>query len=191
MKTSKHPAAQPEEKKGYFSKLHTSPYCSLTLYLPKQYNPLPSFRSWEEPEDWGGFCARQSNKLQRMGSCKGSICKLPSSLPWSACVYKLKGEGCSLPRDCSGLSSFAGGAGWRTSAGGGHWTWVSGVSLQWRLNMYRTALARVYPAGQGSNSFLFLAWMRHTEHRIQVWGLSTILERIQRKAAEMIQIWIT
>lgn len=126
-----------------------------------------------------------------MGSCKGSICMFPSSLPWSACVYKVKGEGCSLPRDCSGLSSFAGGAGWRTSAGGGHWTWVSGVSLQWRLNTYRAALARVYPAGQGSNPSLCLACMRHIEHRVQFWGLSTILERIQKKATEILQIWIT
>lgn len=54
-----------------------------------------------------------------MGYCKGRICKFPSFFLRFDCVCKLKGEGCSLPRDCSRLSSFAGGAGWRTSAGGG------------------------------------------------------------------------
>lgn len=163
-----------------------STYPTIKLFSLPPSEVGKRFRLWSMCQ--GAGLSRQSTEIRqktRMGCCKGSTCKFPSFFLQFDCICKLKEEGCGLPQNCSGLSSFAGGAGWGMSAGGGQAECESAVCPCSSKVKPRTALAREWPAGQGSDPSLCVAGMRHLEHRVQVWGLRLLrLERIQRRTTK-------
>lgn len=118
------------KRKGCFE-FNVSACGSPTLHLPQPHNCFPSlllklgrgsgFEACAKELGFQGITLKSGKKQtkKKKGCCKGSICKFPSFFLQFDSIYKLKEEGCSLLRNCSRLSSFAGGAGWGMSAGGG------------------------------------------------------------------------